>query len=1014
MNILKKNIQFGLLLLVFLSGCETVEHQPAKAPDVFDELESKIATAQAAKPFSSSWITGATAPLKIVGPIFQTGFEQKSPATQALGKVIKFVGDNPDQLDQLAGMPLSAKFSAINVSSFVLGEDEYSYIPAIFNVGYGDESALNAVFNVALLPNEPAEIGFYIDSQAWQNGVVNLQGYKTIKAPGKERNSSWFNYRLDLSGSDSKAKVNALLKMTVYALASDIREFASINRDAVMKFNDKDYVVERANGDTFAYVYKDRLKVIEAEINRKIDGLDKERVLSDTANARSIHVDDSGSYITVNTLNNYVSKVEVLSLQNAGQRTLIWESKQWDEYVKQAFYLPSLSQAVILSDKFLTLRDINQPKVELQLPGEQIHSLSLVENKAQLFFVDNGSAFMLDLRRKQVKPLRALGKVERLLASQDGKGLYVLSSDKQLSYFDAKTKRLTRIADDLAIEGMRICGQRQQLLFWQGQQAFIFDNTTSERDDISFTPPFNGDISSADCALEEQKFALMSADGEVRQFDLPSRQQITRLAGSYDAYDRLNSGYVVAYLPEHEYIYGGKDNLKIRPTTTAAEIKHDYERRRGRVNSARSWLDKSSIQQVVFAEPLALRDLSLYQYLFAAELKTEAQRSAMLAFLNEEQADPLLVANKPSLFNRLSGGITVTVTDDIMVVKQAAVDNNALYTTSVPNWDHLGFKVDTIYLGSAGFEAKIYRRFSNSQLTADIENIALPSNLDMLVTALSNGSVQVESLSPALEFEESFTAHESRVTAADINPSRKLLATAGSDGLIKIWLLTIPASETGWVKLDKELKGYAGKVSHLEFVSDNLLLSSGSDQTIKIWDISSGRIANSEMLGHTDKVRFAKYDRSLQQIISASDDGTVRIWDAKKAEQVRSFKGTAKGFVASYDAGANLVAYSKGSAVLIKNVVSGDTLGTIAFTSGPAAIELGFAGEICYLIYPQKIAVHKVASGELVSEIPLTDIEGIKQVLTNASYQDLFIMTEDTISVVNTGRYALFAEEHNE
>lgn len=1014
MNIKKNNIKFGLVLLLFISGCETVERQPEPAPNVFDELESKITTAQAAKPFSSDWASGETVPLRIVGPIYQTAFEKKSPASLALTKVIKFVSDNPEKLDQLAGVGVSAKFSTINVSHFALGENEYSYVPAIFNVGYGDESALNAVFNVALLPDTPAEIGLYIDSQAWQNGVVSLHGYKTIKMAGKDRNSSWFNYRLDMSGSDKQAKIDALLKMMVYALASDIREFASIDRDAVMKFTDKDYVVERANGDTFAYVYRDRLKVIQAEIDRKIDGLDKERVLSDTANARSIHVDDSGSYITVNTLDNYVSKVELLSLQNATQRSPIWESKQWDEYAKQAFYLPELTQAVLLSDKFLTVRDINNLQVEFQIPGDQISSLSLVESRGQLFFVDNGSAFMLDLNLKQVKQLRALGDVTRLQVTADGQGLYALSADKQLMYFDNKTNRLTRIADELTMDGMRACGQGQQLLFWQGSQAFVFDRTTRERNEIIFSPPLGDVITSADCALSEQKFALMSADGEVRQFDLATRQQITTLAGSYDAYDKLNSGYILTYLRDNEYVYGGKENLKIRPTTTVAEIKSEYERRLGRINSARTWLDKSSIKQVVFAEPLAQRDLSLYQHLFATELKTESQKSAMLAFINEGQADPLLVANKPGLFNRLSGGVTVAVTDDIMVVKQAAVNNDALYTTSVPNWDHLGFQVDTIYLGSEGFEAKIYRRFSNSQLTSDIENIALPGSVEMLVTTRSNGTVLLESLSPALDFEESFTAHESRVTAADIDPSRSLLATAGSDGLIRIWRLTIPASEAGWVELDKELKGYAGKVSHLEFIGNDLLLSSGSDQTIKVWDINSGRIANSEMLGHTDKVRFAKYDGSLQQIISASDDGSVRIWDAKKAEQVRSFKGSANGFVASYDAGANLVAYSKNNKVLIKNVRSGDTLGTIVFDSGPAAVELGFAGEICYLIYPQKVAVYKVASGELLSEIPLTDIEGIKQVLMSASYQDLFIMTEDNISVVNTGRYALYGAERNE
>jgi len=1014
MKTFKFNMAILLALLVVLSGCETVKHQDSVPKNVFDDLENKVVAAQTGKALSAPWVSTSSVPLRIVAPIYQTEFEKKSPATQALNKVVSFISQQPQQLDAMTGLPISTQFSSMTVSKFSLGEDEFSYVPAIFNVGYGDESALNAVFNVALMTQNSAEIGFYIDSQAWQADIVKLQGYKTIKTAGKQRNSVWFNYQLDLAGSDHKTKIDGLLKMTAYAIAADIRQFASINRDAVMKFNNQNYVVQRPNGDTFAYVYQDRIKAVEELVNAKIDALDKERVLNNTSNARSIHVDDSGSYITVNTLDNFISKVELLSLNNASQRTLVWESKQWDEYAKQAFYTPKLHKMVLLSDKQLTVHDLKTKQVEFELASELISSVSFDEASSLFYFIKADTGFVLDVSTNQVKPLTALGQLQTLAVTPGSKGLYALSSDNVLRYFDSENMRLNKVLSGVTMEGMRTCGVGRQLLYWQGTQAFIIDRLTRKQHEVTALSNFGDGINAGHCATTEAKFALMSSTGEIRQFNLTTREQLTTLLGDYDAYDKLNAGYQLNYLPNNEYIYGGKADLSIHKSTTIAEIKQDYDKQLSRVNTARSWLDKSSVNQVIFAEPLAQRELKLYKTLFAVEIKTETQRTAMLNFLNEEQADPLLAANKPSLFNRLSGGISVDSVDNVLLVKQMAIDDISLYTTSIPNWDHLGFKVSTVYLGSEGFEAKVYRRLNNSQLSGDIENIALPADTDMLVTTLSNGNVRLESLSAAFDFEDIFKAHENKVTAADISPDKRFLATAGSDGLIKIWLLTIPEQEHGWVTLDKALKGYASNVRHLEFIGDNLLLSSGSDQTIKVWDITSGRIAKNEMLGHTDKIRFAKYNDSLQQIVSASDDGSVRIWDVNEAEQVRSFKGTKQDFVVSYDQNSNMVAYSKNNKVLVKNVVNGNTLGRIVYTRAPVAVELGFSGDICYLIYPEKIAVYRVASGQLVSTIPMTNIKDIKQVLTNRSYQDLFIMTQDDIAVINTGRYALYGGTQNE
>jgi len=998
----------SIILAIGLVGCNTVEEKPSGPTNIFDELELKVSEAKAAKSNSSSWSDPSVKDIRLVGPIYQTGFEKRSPATKALTKVLQYIENNPSKLPQLTKRSSNDQFSDYQVSDFVLGDNEFSYIPAVFNVGYGDEADLNAVLNIVLESNGPAEIGFYIDAQAWQKDIISLQGYKTIKSEGKDRNSTWYHYKLNLEGQDSKAKVDALLRMALYAIGSDIREFASIDRDAVMKFNDKDYVVERANGDTFAFIYQDRVKLIEKDIQRKIDGLDKERILNNTANARSLFIDANESYATVNTLTDYVSQVSLISLKNSNQVRPLWESKQWDEFAKAAYFLPKLDLTLILTDKNLILKQGNL--VKFKKDATRISSLNVLEAREKAFYVNSGVAYSLDLKSYQEKALNTLGKLSLLAASQDGKSLYSLSEETKLSYFDAKNQRLIKLKESIELTGMQVCSAGKKLLYWHKNKAYLYENQTQTHHLIQFASDLDEDLIAATCAVSENKLLFMTESGGIRQIDTETYQEITQFAGSYDAYDKLNSGYVLHYLTDSEFVYGGKNDLRIRPTTTEAEIRRVYQKRLSRIESARSWLDKSSIKQLVFAESISASDLDLYQSLFNEQVVTQSQKSAYLNFINEEQADPLLVANKPSLFNALSGGIEVTQDGNIMLVKQNEVDSSRFFTTSQPNWEHLGFQVDTLFLGTQGFESKIYRQLDNAQLTADIVNMDL-GNDDWLLTSLTNGEISFESLSSEFEFNETFDAHKGAVTATAMTQDRKKLATAGRDGLIKIWQINIPTKEDeSWINLEKELKGYAGHVLDLEFVDDETLLSTGTDQTIKLWELSFEGTVKNEMLGHTDSVKFAKYDASIHKVVSASDDASVRVWDIDKAEQVNSFKGS-KGGVVSYHLGSNRLAYVKGEQIIVKNIISGDTLGRIAIEQMPIGLALGVNGLVSYLIYQDKVAVHKVATGELINDIQLANVKNIKQVFTSFNDHDLYIVTDQEAYMLNMGRYALYGIE---
>ena len=58
------------------------------------------------------------------------------------------------------------------------------------------------------------------------------------------------------------------------------------------------------------------------------------------------------------------------------------------------------------------------------------------------------------------------------------------------------------------------------------------------------------------------------------------------------------------------------------------------------------------------------------------------------------------------------------------------------------------------------------------------------------------------------------------------------------------------------------------------------IVSASADNTLRIWDVATGKPIGSPMYGHTDYVRFASFSPNGKHIVSASDDKTLRLWDA--------------------------------------------------------------------------------------------------------------------------------------
>jgi eukaryotic-like serine/threonine-protein kinase len=123
------------------------------------------------------------------------------------------------------------------------------------------------------------------------------------------------------------------------------------------------------------------------------------------------------------------------------------------------------------------------------------------------------------------------------------------------------------------------------------------------------------------------------------------------------------------------------------------------------------------------------------------------------------------------------------------------------------------------------------------------------------------------------------------IAAAILSPDQRTLISAGEDRdpfnpklfPIKIWDLT-----TGEVPNTLN-DGHTAPIRALSLSADGTLLASGSaDNTVKIWDVSSGKLLQT-LKGHTAPVNSVALSQDGKTVISGSDDNTIKIWDVATA-----------------------------------------------------------------------------------------------------------------------------------
>jgi len=125
--------------------------------------------------------------------------------------------------------------------------------------------------------------------------------------------------------------------------------------------------------------------------------------------------------------------------------------------------------------------------------------------------------------------------------------------------------------------------------------------------------------------------------------------------------------------------------------------------------------------------------------------------------------------------------------------------------------------------------------------------------------------------------------HSGSVNSVSFSPDGKVLASGGEDNTVKLW-------DVASGKLIRSINAHIDAVNTVAFSPDGKILASGSggefglkEASIKLWDVYNGKFLNE--LGttildrHTSRITSVAFSSDGKYLVSASIDKSIRLWD---------------------------------------------------------------------------------------------------------------------------------------
>ncbi len=243
---------------------------------------------------------------------------------------------------------------------------------------------------------------------------------------------------------------------------------------------------------------------------------------------------------------------------------------------------------------------------------------------------------------------------------------------------------------------------------------------------------------------------------------------------------------------------------------------------------------------------------------------------------------------------------------------------------------------------------------TNGESTFSVSSVAYAPDWTALASAGSDGTVRIWDISTGQQRHQ-LIGHQGPVNSVAYGRRGNTVASGGSDGTVRIW-----DAHTGLQR--HQLTGHQGPVNSVAYAPwESMVASAGSDGTVRIWDAHTG-LQRHQLTGHQGPVNSVAYAPWESMVASAGSDGTVRIWDAHTGLQRHQLTG--------HQGPVNSVAYARQG----NTVASGGSDGTVRIWDiGTGQHQLtGHQGPVNSVAYARR--GNTVASGGSDGTVRIWDI----------------------------------------